>query len=123
MQISLDTDSGTYTIRSYSAGEIKINDSVFTRSLIVTPTQLIEPWRPTTLSELQTSDFDEILAINPEVVLLGTGESIQFPSPALLRLFLDRGIGIEFMDTGAACRTFNVLISESRHAVAALLIK
>ena len=123
MQISLDTGTGAYTIRSYSAGEIKINDRTLHHSLIVTPTQLIEPWAPNTLQELQISDLEVIVAMNPEIVLLGTGSQMLFPYPALLALFLERKIGIEFMDTGAACRTFNVLTSEGRNVAAALLIK
>jgi uncharacterized protein len=123
MQISLDTGSGAYTIRSYSAGEIKINDRTLSHSLIITPTQLIEPWAPNTLQELQASDLELILGMRPEIVLLGTGAKMLFPDPKLLAPFLERGIGIEFMDTGAACRTFNVLVGESRNAVAALLIR
>jgi uncharacterized protein len=127
MQISLDTGTGAYNIRSYSAmgtqSEIKINDRTLHHSLIVTPTQLIEPWRPNTLQALQASDLEVILALHPEIVLLGTGSQMQFPAPALLAIFLEKKIGIEFMDTGAACRTFNVLTSEGRNVAAALLIK
>lgn len=114
MQISLETGLGTYLIQSYSSHEIKINNTVFKHSLIVSSLKIIEPWQPT--------DLEIILSLNPEVVLLGTGSHLKFPSPEKLSLFLERKIGIEVMDTGAACRTFNVLVSEGRNAVAALIL-
>jgi uncharacterized protein len=114
MQISLETNAGAYTIRSYAAGELKINDQTLHHSVIVTPTQLIDPWDP--------NDLAIILTLNPEIVLLGTGERLKFPAAELLAPFLQRGIGIECMDTGAACRTFNVLVSEGRQVVAALML-
>lgn len=119
MQISLDTT----VIQSYSPGEIKINGQLFTHNLIISPTELIDPWRCESIENITADDLKIILPLNPEVVLLGTGSRLQFPDPKFLSIFLEQKIGIEVMDTGAACRTFNVLISEGRNAVAALLIK
>jgi len=114
MQISLETNTGAYTIRSYSPGEIKINERVIHHNLIITTSQLIEPWNP--------EDLESIVAQNPEIVLLGTGPRQTIPSPKTLAFFLQKKIGIEYMDTGAACRTFNVLASEGRKVVAALIL-
>jgi uncharacterized protein len=77
------------------------------------------PSRP---DDLETAHFDAILALQPELVIFGSGPRLKFVSPALMRGLIDRRIGVETMDTPAACRTYNVLVSEGRSAVAALLM-
>ena len=71
---------------------------------------------------MQAAHFEAILALQPELVIFGSGARLKFVSPALLRALIDRRIGVETMDTPAACRTYNVLVSEGRSAVAALLL-
>ena len=78
--------------------------------------------RPQTLDELSEADLDAVFALQPEIVVLGSGARQRFPDTRLLAVILARGIGCEVMDTGAACRTYNVLVSESRRAVAALFL-
>jgi uncharacterized protein len=84
---------------------------------------LVDDWRPQTLDELTEADLEAVLALQPEIVVLGSGTRQRFPDPRLTAAIMARGIGCEVMDTGAACRTYNVLVSEGRRAVAALLLK
>ncbi|MFL6621583.1 MAG: Mth938-like domain-containing protein [Sulfurifustis sp.] len=121
MKIQLESGAGRNIIRSYTAGRITVNQEVFTGSLIVTPDRIIGDWRPQAFADLTAADFDTISRLNPEVVLLGTGARLQFPAPALTRVMVVANIGFEVMDTGAACRTYNVLMAEGRTVVAALL--
>jgi len=122
VKIQLDTVAGN-TIRSYTSGRITVNQDVYTVSLIVTPERVVAPWRPRLFRELTAADFDTICALHPEVVLLGTGARLSFPVPELTRSLVAAQIGFEVMDTGAACRTYNVLVSEGRRVAAALLLE
>lgn len=105
---------------TYSVDSVSINGVAKSGSLIVTR-DAIHPWRPAGFDDLQRADFAAILAQQPELVLLGTGSRIRFPSPALTRDLIDAGIGVEVMDVGALCRTFNALVGEGRKAVALVL--
>lgn len=122
MHFARDDNAGGLLVRSYSAGEIKIGDSGYTKSLILTPSQIITEWTPQNLSDLRPEHFETVLVLNPELVLLGTGEKLRFPPPVTTAGLLMQGIGVEVMDTAAACRTYNVLVSEDRNVVAALLL-
>lgn len=84
--------------------------------------QLILDWNVTTFTALTTASFAEIVEINPEVLLLGTGSKHQFLHPKLAQNLTEKGIPIECMTTAAACRTYNILMSEGRNVAAALLI-
>ena len=110
-------------VRSYAPGEVRIGDKVLQRSCLISAERLIEDWRPQTLEELTEADLEPVFALQPEIVVLGSGTRQRFPDTRLLAAVLARGIGCEVMDTGAACRTYNVLVSEARRAVAALLLK
>ena len=122
MKVQLETSGGQNVIRAYTPGRVTINQDVYTTSLIVTPERLIADWEPRRFSELTAAHFEAIAVLNPEVVLLGTGAQLQFPAAALTRALVAAQIGFEAMDTGAACRTYNVLMSEGRRVAAALLI-
>lgn len=122
MLLSQDTDRGDYIIQRYEPGKIVVNDKTYTQSLIISAKQLIDDWQPQSISQLENTHLDAILEMSPEIVLLGTGKLLQFPEPSLLAIFASRNIGVEVMDTGAACRTFRVLVAEGRKAAAALLI-
>jgi uncharacterized protein len=121
MKIQLEAGAGRNIIRSYATGHITVNQERFDGSLIVTPHQIVTDWRPRSFTDLTAADFDIIVAMNPEVVLLGTGRRLQFPVSALTRGLAAVQLGLEVMDTGAACRTYNILMSEGRNVVAALL--
>lgn len=123
MELQEDTSAGRYKIQAYKPGEITINAKTYTQSLIVSAEQLIGDWAPQSLQALDDTCWSDVLAIAPEIVLVGTGLTFSFPSPQTLRPLYEAHIGVESMDTGAACRTFMALLSEGRHVVAALLIK
>lgn len=122
MELNLDTGEGQYHIRGYGAGFIQINDQKIEHSVIVTPNKLIDPWPPQSLAELNAAHFLLIFDLNPSVVLLGSGSQLTFPDAALLADFYAKKIGIEVMDTAAACRTYAVLMAEGRKVAAALFI-
>jgi uncharacterized protein len=109
-------------VRAFGPGQLRIGDRTHTTSVIVTATALIAPWRPASAQDLSPHDLEPLLGLAPEVVLLGTGARQQFPPVALLRILHQQRIGIEVMDTSAACRTYNVLVTEGRNVAAALIV-
>lgn len=122
MKLTDESKGVTNQVRSYSPGEVRIGAASYTRSCVLAAQSIITDWPPQTIEELQPEHLDAVLALQPEVVILGTGPQQRFPPPALMSKVLSRGVGLEVMDTGAACRTFNILIAEDRRAVAALLL-
>ncbi len=121
MKIQRELGAGQNVIRSYGRVQIIVNQDTFTTSLIVTPEHIVRDWRPRAFAELTAEDFDAVVALGPEVILLGTGAHLRFPDPSLMRTLVAANIGFEVMDTGAACRTYNVLMTEGRRVAAALL--
>jgi len=122
MKIHLESGAGQNLIRAYAAGSVTINEAVYTASLILTPQRVIADWPPIRFADLAASDFEAVVALRPEVVVLGTGARLQFPAPAIIRALVEAKIGLEVMDTGAACRTYNILMSDGRRVAAALLM-
>jgi uncharacterized protein len=122
MELILDSSNSKYQIRSYEPGKILINEKIYTQSIIITPTNLLHPWIPDNAAELSVLHLTEIIKLQPDVVLIGTGAKWQMINPALLTAFYQAHIGIEIMDTAAACRTFNLLAADERNVAAALLI-
>jgi uncharacterized protein len=122
MRFTQDVGSGINIIRGYGNGELRINDGVYRGAVIVSASTLIEMANVNNLDALLSVEAARVLALEPELVLLGTGERQVFPAPAFGAQFMRAGIGLEVMDTSAACRTFNVLVGEQRRAVAILLI-
>lgn len=120
MDFSLDKSSGRYVIRSYSAGTIIINNASYEDPIILGLEELHENRLPTDLNELNKELLDELKVADYEVVILGTGESQQFPSWDLLEQAQMIGTPLEVMATDAACRTFAVLASEGRKVLALL---
>ena len=121
MKLTDETQRGINFIRAYAAGEIRVGETVVRTNCIVTADRLQE-WMPQSVDTITLSDLKPLLDAGPEIIVLGTGETQQFPAPELLGAILSRGIGCEVMTTGAACRTYNVLVSEDRKVVAALLL-
>ena len=121
MELHQDTGEGQYHIRGYGVGFIQINDEKIDHSIIVSPNKLIT-WPPQSLAELNATHFLPLFDLQPSIVLLGSGPRLSFPDPALLADFYSKKIGIEVMTTGAACRTYTVLMAEGRKVAAALLI-
>ena len=137
MQFNQERDFTAYTIRSCSPGEIGITlpavleadkpqpveVKTLSRSFVISPKALVEEWTPASLDELLAEHFETLLALEPEVVILGTGERLDFPEAALLAEFTQRQIGVEVMDTAAACRTYNILMNEGRQVVAGIMLR
>jgi uncharacterized protein len=121
MRFTQDSSSGTNIIRAYGGGELRVNDNLYRGALILSASTLIEEPQVRSVDELIAIDASRILALDPEVVLLGTGARQVFPAASFGAQFLRAGIGFEVMDTGAACRTFNILVGEQRRVAALLL--
>ncbi|QLG86984.1 Mth938-like domain-containing protein [Chitinibacter bivalviorum] len=107
-------------ITAYDHESVHVNQERHAGSILILP-DAVQPWRPTQFSDLQESDFADLLALEPELVLLGTGPTIQFPHPKLYAALSAKHIGIDTMGTGALCRTFNVLVAEDRRVLALVL--
>lgn len=122
MHIQLETGGQANLIRTYEAGRIVVNQDSFVRSLIVLPGRLIADWPPQAFEDLALTHLETLVPLQPELVLLGTGRRQRFPRAELLAPLVKAGIGWEVMDTGAACRTYNILMSEGRNVAAALLM-
>lgn len=123
MRLTDDRNAGVLLVRSYAPGEVHVGEAVLHRSCLIRADRLISDWRPQTLEELTESDLQTVFALDPQIVVLGSGMRQRFPDARLMAAILSRGIGCEVMDTGAACRTYNVLVSEDRPVVAALLLR
>jgi uncharacterized protein len=115
-------DEDTYQIQHYDRQSIMINDQVYSHSLIVMPRYLTN-WEIERFDELTFEHFKRLRALNPELVLLGTGSQLRFPATELLMPLMTEGIGVEVMDIYAACRTYMILMAEGRAVAAALLIE
>ena len=122
MKLDLDPPARVNVIRACAPGELRVGDSLHRASLVLTATAILPGWRPASPADLQADDFEAIVALRPEVLLLGTGAHQEFPAPAVLAPLHAARIGYEVMDTRAACRTFNVLVAEGRQAAAALIV-
>jgi uncharacterized protein len=121
--LTLDDNQAAYQIRAYRPGFIQINETVYTSSIVISSNQIITDWRPQALGELTQTDLQIIIPLKPTILLLGTGETLLFPALELYGDLINLGIGVEIMDTSAACRTYNVLTAEDRNVVAALIIR
>jgi uncharacterized protein len=122
MELTLHKPGDHHFIRSFDARGVTVTDTLYRASLVLSADRLVSDWPVRSVADLSEDHLETVLEMEPEVVLLGTGRKQAFPAPRLLSAFYERGIGFEAMTTEAACRTFNVLVSEGRTAVAALII-
>lgn len=109
-------------IAAFGPGWVRIGETEYRANLVVTPTAIDTGWAPAGFAGLAEQDFLALLAYEPELVLLGTGAAQRFPHPRLTAALHAARVGVEVMDTRAACRTFNILVAEGRRAVAAMII-
>lgn len=121
MKLQAERTEGTNAISRHSAEGVAINGREYTQSVIVPWRGEIAAWGPARFEKLTEAHFELLLPLKPELVLFGTGARLRFAKPALMRSLTDAGIGVETMDTPAACRTYNVLLGEARPVVAVLL--
>ncbi len=122
MELSLDRPEDFLYVRHADAHSVTVVDREFRASFILARDRVIGGWPLHDVAAMTTEHAEPILALNPDVVLLGTGAYQQFPSQAVLAAFLQRGVGIEVMDNAAAARTWNVLAGEGRKVVAAFVL-
>lgn len=126
MLVNQDSNHSKYQIQSYTVinnhATIKINQITYTQSILIYDNKLITPWRPRCFSDLQITDFEALWLKPPPILLLGTGHQLHIPDMTLLRPLFERGIGVEFMNSAAASRTYNVLSAENREVAIGLLI-
>ena len=120
MKFQADATNGN-AITGYGAGWVNVNGQRFEHSLVVGP-DIVVAWDCTDFAALRAEHFDHLGKLDPELVIFGSGSTLRFPPPVLLTSLYARRIGVETMDTQAACRTYNFLVGEGRRAVAALLI-
>jgi uncharacterized protein len=122
VKLHSETLSGVNAVQRHQAGQIVIHGVSFERSVLVPWQGEIQSWEPTTFEALLAQHFEQVAALRPELVIFGSGQRLRFPQPALLRPLIEQGVGVESMDSAAACRTYNVLVGEGRRAVLALLL-
>ena len=122
MQLAHQSDEGHHAVRRLGADFVQVGDRVFSASLLLAPDRCIDDFAPRSIDEFDAAAIAAVLALEPAVVLIGTGERQRLAPPALMAAFLARGIGLEAMDSAAAARTFNLLAGEGRRVVAAFLL-
>ena len=122
MDLSLERPEGYLYVRRVAAHGITLIDRELTSSFLLAPDRAIENWPVTAPETLDASHVEALLALNPELVVLGTGARQAFPAAAFMAGFLRRNIGIEVMDNAAAARTYNLLADEGRRVIAAFIL-
>jgi uncharacterized protein len=122
MQLTLDQPAGINVISAVSPGEIRIGDRLIRSSVVVGARDIISDWPVAAIGDLGPAEMAAVHALEPEIIILGTGRTLRFPDSRIHAMTLAKNTGLEVMDTAAACRTFNILVSEGRKVVAALVI-
>jgi uncharacterized protein len=120
VKLHASAPSALNTFSGYGEGFVMVNGQRQDRNLIVMPERLV-PWRAQSFDSLTEEDFQPVLELAPEILLIGTGPKQRFPHPRLTRALAAKRIGVEAMDLQAACRTYNILMAEERRVAAALL--
>jgi len=121
LALHLEKVSHLKTFTGHGDGYVAVNDRRYEQAVVVTAGMVFTDWPVTDFAALTTEHFDYFLELQPEVLLLGTGKQQQFAHPQLMQNLMRAGIAVEFMDTPAACRTYNILVAEDRKVVAAVL--
>ena len=122
MKIEREQPDGRNAFTGYGEGYVEVGGTRYRESLVVSAERLVTDWPARSVDMLSADHIAAILELAPEIVLIGTGERFEFPEAALLASLQRAGIGVEVMDTRAACRTYNVLLGEGRNVVAALIL-
>lgn len=123
MKISLETTEGRNLFTGYGDGYVDVNGARHRTNIVVAADSLTPDWCTGPLETLTEEHMQRLAATAPEIVLLGSGAAFRLPPPAILAPLYQAGIGVEVMDTRAACRTYNILLSEGRRVVAALIVE
>jgi len=121
MKLHLQTPAAN-VVTGCGAGWIRVGADEYRENIVLLPDTIVKGWAPAGFEALAERDFARLLDYEPEIVLLGTGSTQRFPHPQLLAPLGKAHVGVEAMDTGAACRTFNILVAEGRRVAAALTV-
>ncbi len=123
MKIELDSELSTSNkIISYSNDSFKLKDTLIETNLVISKDRLIENWSVDSYQNLAMQHLDQIILWQPELIIIGSGKVPSFPNPELSAYAASKNTGLEIMDTGAACRSYNLLIDEGRDVVACLFL-
>ncbi len=123
MKLQPDRIEGINAVTAVEPGLVRINSQPYTASLVLPWRGEVLAWPCDAFEQLRAEHFEQLLTLAPELVIFGSGQRLRFVAPTLLRSLIERRIGVETMDTAAACRTYNVLAGEGRAVVAALLLE
>tara|TARA_Y100001970_G_C13763876_1_gene617104 strand:- start:94 stop:459 length:366 start_codon:yes stop_codon:yes gene_type:complete len=121
MDLTLQKNSSDKVIKNYEDHRIYVDEAVYDHNLIISRDKIIM-WDIENINNITFDSLSDALKEEPEILIIGTGEKSVLPDINLMNRFFDQGIGIEFMKTEAACKTFNVLASEDRRVIAALFV-
>jgi len=123
MKFTLQTPSSSNLVHACTEAEIRVREHVIRTSVILTADEILFDWPPTSAQELMPQHLHAALLLKPEIILLGTGTRQVFPNSHVVAAVQGAGVGLEVMDTRAACRTYNVLVQEGRRVAAALIVE
>ena len=121
MKFSEDILENGFPITAYEPGCIKVRETEHRTSILLMPEQFIGPWEISDIEQLSSEALQELMKYEPEIIIFGTGEFQIFPHPKCFIPLMEKGIGYEVMSTAAACRTYDILLSEDRNVLAALI--
>lgn len=122
MKFERDSAEGRNTFTGYGPGYVEVNRKRYSSSLVVSAERVIVDWPAESVAALSADHLAAIIELKPEIAILGSGATFRFPEPARLAPLHAARIGVEVMDTQAACRTYNILLGEGRNVVAALIV-
>ena len=122
VKFHLDAATGN-VVTGCGAGWVRVGADEYRENIVLTPQHVVAGFAPAGLDALQAQDFAALLSNSPEIVLLGTGSAQRFLRPAVTAPLHDANVGLEVMDTRAACRTYNILVAEGRVVTAALIVE
>jgi uncharacterized protein len=121
MQVTRET-TALNVVSAWDRGRLRIGDEWITGNVILAADTLIADWTPADATQVAVTDLEPAFALAPEIIILGTGHGACAPNLELMQSLAAKSIGLEIMNTPAACRTYNVLVHEQRRVVAALLV-
>ena len=123
MKLQSDPHSGANTITGYGDGYVEINQTPYAHAVLLSSAGAITEWPVPSFESLEADHFAQMVALKPELILIGPGKKQRFPKPELLKALISAKIGFEIMDSQAACRTYNILVGEGRQVLLALIVE
>jgi len=123
VKLQSDPHSGANTITGYGDGYVEINKTPYSHAVLISSDGAISDWPIKAFEDLEPGHFEQMLALKPELIIIGTGNKQHFPKPELLKPLISAKIGFEVMNSQAACRTYNILMGEGRRVLLALIVE